>query len=311
MLNKNMKLLMENFKSFLDEANIDPVAAQKVAQVIDQPYPKFVTDLSSIAADPKVKAVIDAGLTDGKPDDEKLAKSEISPPVTQLKPTQNEIDLGKSLGGGFGPLQKLDTLELFLKGGDVLVPSKDGAPVATAMGGRLIIDGHHRWSSLYCINSEARVKSVDLSVQGLNPLDYLKIVQLTIASMSGKIPVQGVEGTNLIGISENVLKSYVIKNISEGAVPIFAKYGKGRTKEQIADFIWSNVQSMNKTGIPVSGAPKRDYMPQTDNLDGWPDLASSGKINFKEPAAGLAEKLEKRIGQLIAEEMKRIKNSKR
>lgn len=322
MSSKSMKLLMENFGNFLKErAPINKAVASQVARVVQEPYVNFVQDMTQLASDPRVKAILDAGLIDGIPNDEKLTKKEIAPSVQALRPTQNEIALDKSLGGKFGPLQNLPTLELFLKGGDVLVPSKDGGKVATAMNGTIIIDGHHRWSSLYCINTEANVQSVDLTLKGLQPMDYLKIVQMTIASATQNLPTATAKGsTNLLTIDENTLKQYVLKEISDGAVAIFAKYGKGRTKEEIANFIWVNVQSMMKTGQPVPGAPKRDVMPQTDNIRNWPDLAASGKINFKDTAqtaadAGSAfglrgvanEALERRISQLIAEELKKTK----
>jgi len=308
MSNKNTKLLVENWRAFLKEAEVtpDPQVAVQVDKIIKEPYEKFVADLTKVAADPRVQAVIQHGLNDGKPDDEKMAKKELSIPVTKLKPTQNEIALDKSLGGSFGPLENLKTAELYLKGGDVLVPSKNGGPIVTAYNGAFIVDGHHRWSSLYCINKDAKIKSIDLTVQGLKPTDYLKIVQLAIAADIKKVPTATAKGSiNLITISEDQLKQYVIANLKDELLPIYKKYGKGTTKQEVANFIWTNIQSMQKTGIPVQGSPKRDVMPQTDDASNAIPIAASGKINFRDTAK-VAEALEKRIEKIIIEEIKKL-----
>jgi hypothetical protein len=53
----------------------------------------------------------------------------------------------------------------------------------------------------------------------------------------------------------------------------FKKADKGDSAEAIAQFIWSNVEKMQQNNQPVSGAPERGLMPQTDDAKNWQDLA--------------------------------------
>jgi hypothetical protein len=60
-------------------------------------YDDFVKKLSDSADDPRVKPFLGGGLKDGKPNDEKISFHLKTYSVQQLSPTQNEIDLDKSL----------------------------------------------------------------------------------------------------------------------------------------------------------------------------------------------------------------------
>jgi hypothetical protein len=101
----------------------------------------------------------------------------------------------------------------------------------------------------------------------------LKATQLGIAADLGKVPTAKVEGNNLLKMGKDTLITYVTKTITPEVVEIFKKAGKGDSPEAIGQFIWTNVDKMQKDNQPVSGAPERGIMPQTDDATKWQDLA--------------------------------------
>lgn len=278
---KQTKLLFEGWRKFLNEQEGKPDAttAGEIEKLIKLPYTDFVSKLSSVAADPKVQAVLKYGLKDGKPDDEKVQITQIDVPVTKLKPTQNEIDMDKSLAFA---LSDLNTFKKYQAGGSVLVKTR----IVVANNGTLIIDGHHRWSQVYCVNPKASIQSVNLNVQGLKPMDYLKIVQMSIAADIKQIKINTVEGINLLTCNEQQLKQYINSN-AQGKFKQVVDANGGVDK--LHAFIWGNILQMRKTSQPVAGAPKRDFMPQTDDSPNWSKQLGSGEVNFREPSVGLSE----------------------
>lgn len=270
-------------------------------------YEAFVAQLGDAVKDSKVKAVLAAGEEDGVPADEKITLTDGDIDVTALRPTQNEIALDKSLTY---PLTDVKSAEACLKGGTVAIAGKR---IITAEGS-YIVDGHHRWSQLYAMNKDAKIAVTDMVSKDLkNPLDFLKITQVAIAADLGKVPTQTAKGSiNLITISEDQLKKFVKNTITPDVMKIFVKYGKVKVNsnkdaenlsssnlEQAANYIWSNVQSMQKTSKPVEGAPKRDFMPQTDDAKNWEKLAAAGSLNYKEPFT-TSESINKNRWQQIA-----------
>ena len=69
-------------------------------------------------------------------------------------------------------------------------------------------------------------------------------------------------------MSEDAIKQYVIKNITDPVVNAFENTKNLNTPEQIADYIWSNIVSMRETSQPVSQAPGRGIMPQAADVPG-------------------------------------------
>lgn len=276
-MKKDMKLIMESWRSFktlLNEQEVapDPATAQKVDQIIKLPYEQFVDQFKNIAADPKVQAVLNYGLKDGAPNDEKVSINRIKANVKQLLPTQNEIDIDKSLAY---PLKDVNTFNTYKKGGLV---APGGKQIVTANGGKLIIDGHHRWSQVYCINPNTQIDAIDITLPGADAFLYLKIVQLAIAANIQKIPTAKVDGNNLLTADVNVISEYVKGKASPEVVQAAGSL------ENLQKLIIANANSMKKGNQPVKGAPKRDVMPQTDDAPQWTKAASSGQLNFKNTA---------------------------
>lgn len=271
-------------------------AGQQVQDLIKNVsnYQEFVAQLGKLASDPKVTAFLKTGNMDGNETDDKFTATAKPIAVTELRPTQNEIDVKGSL---FWPLTKPDAMTKCLSNAPITIK----APVVT-YAGKWIIDGHHRWSQLYSMNKNGQINCIDLSGPKLNPIDVLKVVQLAIAADLGEVPVASVKGQNLLKMPQSTLKKYVKATIQDSCakilIPKIQKGGSndkpeegGEVSENVsksdaqiaANYIWKNVESMQGTSQPAPGAPKRDFMPQTDDATNAMSMIAKGDINYHPP----------------------------
>ena len=269
-------------------------------------YSAFMSALATNASDPKVQAFIAAGKLDQDENDDKFTFNATPLAVAGLIPTQNEIDIGQSLKW---PLKNASYFLDYVKGAGNTFTL--GGPIVT-YAGKYIIDGHHRWSQLYACNKDARISALDITVEGLQPLDVLKAVQAAIAIQTKSVPSQSVKGRNLLKIDKaglaswmdsfnaspaffanvgadeeamNIMKS-VAGDVSEAADVSEEDYVKAQ--KLVENFIWVNVQDMQAKSQPIADAPKRDLMPQTDNVD-WRAPLEAGLVDIAEPHAQLPE----------------------
>jgi hypothetical protein len=191
----------------INEDATDDKAAEEVKDLITKVsnYEEFVAKLGTLASDKKVQAFIASGRTDGDQTDDLLKAVSKAIKVTDLRPTQNEIDVNGSLKW---PLTKADSLANCLGNNTVTIK----APIVT-YNGEYIIDGHHRWSQLYAMNSRGVIDAIDLVGPKIDPVDVLKIVQLAIAAELGKVPTQSVQGQNLLKADAKFVREYVIKKL--------------------------------------------------------------------------------------------------
>ena len=70
-------------------------------------------------------------------------------------------------------------------------------------------------------------------------------------------------------------------------------------KKEIANYIWKNVQILNKTSKPVPGATEREVMPQTDDATNWKSIAASGQLNFMLPFTSQKESVNKKLDNML------------
>lgn len=271
------------------EAEGDKVAPEGGGKVSwEDNYESFVSALGSNIKDPKTKAFISAGKLDGDESDDKFKFSDTDLPVSGLTPTQNEIDINGSLKWA------LKDAKTFLGYVNSDGPFSPGGKIVT-FNGKYVIDGHHRWSQVYCCNKNAKISATDAQIEGLEPLEVLKAMQASIAYATGGVPTQSVKGTNLLKADKGAIDSFLdgmLKDdfvatvkADEGAVAKMKEASGSSsddTKQLVKDYIWSNVESMKETSQAISGAPKRDFMPQTDNVD-WKDPLAQGLIDVKPP----------------------------
>ena len=244
--------------------------------------------LSKIVGDSKVQAVLAAGLADGDPQDDMLPYASGRILCTELKPTQNEIGFDQSVLNNL--TNKYGKLDTFFAG-----KPNVGGPIVT-YAGEYIIDGHHRWSSVYAVNPKAKMLCLDIKAkQGFAHTDILKAVHGAIAADLGKVPEANPEGVNLLGgvsldqIPTDILdKNPKVLELWKESSPVQA--GKGTmditSSADVGKAMHANLELMIQGGI-ASNAPDRKHMPQTD-ADGGDAKAylgqlAKGQINVAEP----------------------------
>lgn len=255
----SLKKLFNEMKFSIKEDETE----DKLKRILKKDYEAFVRDLGRNISDPKFLSAVKS-LANRSP----VRTTNISPLCTKLKPTQKEVVMANSLSY---PLKDASLCDIFLKGGSITVNKRR---IVTGGGGKFIIDGHHRWSQLYCINPNAKIMALNLS-DIINPFEALKATQIGIGAELGEIPTAEGGGVNLFTVTEDVLIKYVIDRIQDRVVDVFIKYNKGNTPEEIASYIWGNVQLMQEKNTPVTNSPERELMPQTDDAPNWKDNATN------------------------------------
>ena len=213
--------------------------------------------------------------------------------VNTMIPSQNEIDLNKSLRF---PLTDPDTLALYFGGGIITPPGGVGGSTSTSVltsdGGKYIVDGHHRWSSIFVINPNAQVTAIDIGYVP-DSQTALKQTQLAIAAANGTIPSAVATGPNLLTIGRTEfyadVEGYIIGTYDDGDAAAKANEVEvgntfaenlGLTPTQGLDersqlvaylpsiqaYLWQNVQQMQAYNQPIVGAPPREVMPQAEPI---------------------------------------------
>jgi hypothetical protein len=213
--------------------------------------------------------------------------------VNTMIPSQNEIDLNKSLKF---PLTDPTTLAKYFQGGIITPPGGVGGSTSTSVltsdGGKYIVDGHHRWSSIFVINPNAQVTAIDIGYVP-DSQTALKQTQLAIAAANGTIPSAVATGPNLLTIGKTEfyadVEGYIIGTYDDGDATAKAnEVAVGNTFAQnlgltptpgldarsqlvaylpsIQAYLWQNVQQMQAYNQPIVGAPPREVMPQAEPI---------------------------------------------
>lgn len=125
-------------------------------------------------------------------------------------PNQSEVDMEKSLKN---PLSLDDTrfgdpyvqLTTYLAGGQI---TTGGGMILTADNGTYVLDGHHRWSTLFCINPNTNIQALDMGYVP-NPKEGLAQTQVSVVNRDGKINIATVGGENLFTVSQAVFDTTV------------------------------------------------------------------------------------------------------
>lgn len=237
-----------------------------------------------LVSDPEKKEIFLAGLTDGDPKDEVITIKKGSRPAKGLEPTQSEIGSAQSLDDQI--MDKYGNLDIGIAGGKV--NSADGAfPILTF--GNKILDGHHRWSQVYCTNPDAVLETAEISAPGVtNATEALGLTHAILFALYGQSPTKPFKGVNLFGWSPADVKKYVLDKIVPSALKKLADAGlisSPDDKEGAADMYAKNVAMLQKK----PGEFSRTVMPQPADagdksaLTQLPPEASSGAINYKDP----------------------------
>lgn len=316
---------MEGWRKFLlTEAPVVPAGTPPVAQdknILPQELKimssadltSWVNSLNSNKAD--LLNTLFAGLKDSNPTDDSVKiTSGVAVVCQTLIPTQSEVVLANSLQF---PLKHPDNFAEYRKSNGPFKVGKPGNDAIVILNNRFIIDGHHRWSSLYCVNPKAQIVAFNIQVS-LSPKTVLKLVQASIkASLpaGAAIPTNAGGGVNLFTISDNEILNYIREIVTPELAQQFVKTGVVSTdqragtvqqstpsaEQQVADVVNSlfriikpNIDLMKTNNKPISGATPRPVMPQLDAVPGSMVTAGGstpkaleplekGMINFKPP----------------------------
>jgi len=145
---------------------------------------------------------------DGDAADDKITIGKGSGAAMGFQPTQNQIDLMQSMSYPLG------STKTFLQA----IDNPTAAGIVTS--GKLIIDGHHRWSGMIGIGGDAaQVDSTDIQWPGKNTNQILAAAQLTIAAKLGgtqKTPSQSAEfNTNILGEPADKITKMIMANLGK------------------------------------------------------------------------------------------------
>jgi len=238
------------------------------------PYIKFVKLLKDEAAQEKVRALIKSGREDGFPNDEKISFSKGTVIARDLIPTQQQLLIEASIKWAIIGKDGVGLQEI-LTGRPVEVNGK----VIVTLNGKYVIDGHHRWAEAFIMNPNSKIVNLDMQIN-IEPIEALKIIQLSIAANSGDVPFSSPKGVNLYKISKDDFVTYILKNVTKTVLEMFNK-----TDVELAAYLWEHVEMLRKTNQPIKGAPDRIYMPQPDKSPNAIKDLEDGKIDFKKPFA--------------------------
>lgn len=244
----------------------------ELEDLIKLSYTNFVKELKDAAGIEKVRALLKSGREDGLPDDEKISFSKGTVIVRNLTPCQEQLLIEASIKWSLSGI-KDDELQKIINGETVAV---NGQPVVV-LNNKYVIDGHHRWVEAFLINPNARIEAVNMQIN-IDPIDALKIIQLSIAANAGDVPFSSPKGTNLYTMSESAFKMFVDKNVTESVLEIFDK-----DRKDLAEYLWEHLVILKKNNQPIKGAPDRVYMPQPSKANNSIEDIEAGKINYKKP----------------------------
>jgi len=280
---KESKLLFENWRKFLNEQEGEAPLAAKVMRL------NLPTFIKKVQVDPYQAAIL-GGLSkfDGDEEDDKFNVTPSTSVCRDLRPTQNEVVVDKSLKFS------LVNPKALIKYNSSNGPFKVGPPGNDAIitfGGAYIIDGHHRWSSLYCCNPNAEIHTWDVSKPGLKATDVLKAAQAAILANLGKIPANKGGGINLFTADKDTILKYVRSILLKNPESAKAFHGYLQEKGLLKEFkqmgaalvfkplterlIWPNIEILKSESPPISDATTRPSMPQADKAG---PISAGGEI---------------------------------
>lgn len=262
----------------------------------DLDYENYIDMLNEMMKDDRTKSLLVDGFG-GELGETKFKFSVEDIPVTGLFPTQNEIDVNKSIDYA---LKKPENIDNYFK-------NENGCFInfpLVVLNGTWVIDGHHRWSQMYAYNPDVKAKCYNFTNKSIQPMQMLKAVQGAIsatlsddkvANDGNEIPKQVVKGENLFS---NQWKEREIKaHIEETAVDPDAILKKFEdylddieSWKDVVDYVTSNLLQLKVNNQPQSNAPNRGLMPQTDmagtiagdSKTSTPDKKGSGLNRIKD-----------------------------
>ena len=252
-------------------------------------YEDYVETLNKMLEDPKSAALLEDGFG-GILGDTKLKFSVQKITVSQLMPTQKEIDLDKSLKHA---LVKEESFKKTFSN-----PIEINKPIVTFRK-NYIIDGHHTWLQAIALNPNGKILAFNYDGD-ISPIQMLKTVQGTIAAVkaddnnnNGKLPSNKVEGPNFFSdkFDRKKIRKYLEDTFNDDLTDIYCEYIKEcKDKNDIMKYLEERLLDIKANNYPFESAPSRDDMPQVfkggtdvdDKSSALPDKEGSAMNKLKD-----------------------------
>ena len=252
-------------------------------------YDDYVDTLNKMLEDPKAATLLEDGFG-GDLGDTKLTFSVKNIPVSQLMPTQKEIDLDKSLKHA---LTNESSLRKTFSD-----PIKINKPIVTFRQ-NYVIDGHHTWLQAIALNPHGKILAFNYDGD-ISPIQMLKAVQGTIAAVkadknnnNGKLPSSKVEGPNFFSdkFDRKKIRKYLEDTFNDDLTDIYCEYIKEcKDKNDIMKYLEERLLDIKANNYPFESAPSRDDMPQVfkggtdadDKSSALPDKEGSAMNKLKD-----------------------------
>ena len=252
-------------------------------------YEDYVDTLNKMLEDPKSAALLEDGFG-GSLGDTQLKFSIQKIPVSQLMPTQKEIDLDKSLK------HALTNKKSFKK--TFSNPIEINKPIVTFRK-NYVIDGHHTWLQAIALNPNGKILAFNYDGD-ISPIQMLKAVQGTIAAVkaddnknNGKLPSNKVEGPNFFDddFDRKKIRKYLEDTFDDSLVDIYCEYiKKCKDRDDIIKYLEDRLLDIKANNYPFEAAPSRDDMPQVfkggtdkdDKESAYPDKEGSAMNKLKD-----------------------------
>ena len=261
---------MKFFSNYIFESKQYPTTSNKerreelVKWLQHKNYEDYVETLNEMLKDPKAKTLIEDGFG-GELGDTKLIFSVEEIPVTNLMPTQSEIELDKSIRW---PMIKKEFLMPCFKNPILLKK-----PIITFRK-NYIIDGHHTWFQAAVLNPEGKILAFNYEGD-ISPIQMLKAVQGSIAAVFAEenknnddtLPSNKTLGHNIYDpkYTRKKIKEYIKENFVKDQDLIDAyceNIEECHDYDSIVEFITDRLMDIKSNNYPLEKAPKRIYMPQ-------------------------------------------------
>ena len=251
-------------------------------------YEDYVETLNKMLEDPKSAALLEDGFG-GILGDTKLKFSVQKITVSQLMPTQKEIDLDKSLKHA---LVKEESFKKTFSN-----PIEINKPIVTFRK-NYIIDGHHTWLQAIALNPNGKILAFNYDGD-ISPIQMLKAVQGTIAAVkadknnnNGKLPSSKVEGPNFFSdkFDRKKIRKYLEDTFNDDLINIYCEYIKEcKDRNDIMKYLEERLLDIKANNYPFESAPSRDDMPQVfkggtdidDKSSALPDKKGSAMNKLK------------------------------
>ena len=302
------------------------------AGVDDSRFPMKLRQAAAKAGE-EAERLVTMGDEDGEENDDTVQAKEDSCKVSKLAPSQTSMNIDKAVAFAIAALLKNDPFPTGPGGNLGAIISSDNH----------IMDGHHRWSSVWGIlgkEAGGKIAARDLDLPG-GTEEKLAATQLAVAAHKAPDLPQPSEGdpfpTNILGASSETIEQMIRDNVGNQTDPNapgallnneflsaaaqsqqvaeWAGFEMGADHSTVIDAIAKKVAG-NLSDIPSnSGAPARADMPQVDHKTMGPDQDAtkaaiytgleSGKFNVSLPFDPVEEGT-KKPDSLIMERWQRL-----